>query len=545
MRPPTPFSNWLPYLLIALVWLLTRVYPLSTTEPLTYWEVGEAKKLLEYGFSARSGAIINNFYMTGMVSEPWKYNYVNHPYPFLWFDTLVYAFAGGWGVILANGLIGLAASLLVLPALQTLYPPRLALLGAILFTLAPSAIVFTFDTNIVQLGAVLWPPAIYLIGKHLGQRKAVTAALLGVTVFLCGQIAWFTYSVLPALLCAACALAYHRTEGFTLRPDKGLITAIIVGGALTLAVFVGQIVFYTYRLSDTLAYLHGQAGLEQGVPLGQMYLAITLRSLLSVGPALLLGSAAGVVCLARARSMNWLQSSALLYPLLFAGAVLALPRFFFRERTMYQYLLFPCTVLTLTALQHIGSRLVTNGIICLAVLGLAYPAFQASIPKVSETSRKLGAVIHQISQPDEVVATNLETQQRPFQTWDVGSIQVSSLIADRMLREKITSREGLQHLLKSYISKELKVVFLYDAGRPIDDSLLSFLRAAAAPESVRFDVPIEPPSAATRLRSYYWKIAGKHQATGPVEDKGAGEQFEVFRFKLSEPASLSDGEHSL
>ena len=542
MRPPTPFSNWLPYLLIALVWLLTRVYPLSTTEPLTYWEVGEAKKLLEYGFSARSGAIINNFYMTGMVSEPWKYNYVNHPYPFLWFDTLVYAFAGGWGVILANGLIGLAASLLVLPALQTLYPPRLALLGAILFTLAPSAIVFTFDTNIVQLGAVLWPPAIYLIGKHLGQRKAVTAALLGVTVFLCGQIAWFTYSVLPALLCAACALAYHRTEGFTLRPDKGLITAIIVGGALTLAVFVGQIVFYTYSLADTMSYLHGQASSEQGMPRGQMYLAITMRSLLSVGPALLLGSAAGVVCLLRARSVNWLQSSALLYPLLFIGAALVLPRFFFRERTMYQYLLFPCTVLTITALQHVGIGLFTNGIVSLAVAGLAYPIFQASIPKVSETSRKLGGFIHEISQPDEVVATNLETQQKPFQTWDVGSIQSSSMIADRMMREKITSRVDLQHLLKSYKCKELKVFFLYDTERQIDDSLLSFLRAAAQPVSARFAAAAEPPSAATRLRSSYWKLIGKHQISGPVEDIGAEERFEIFRLTISEEAS--DGEHS-
>lgn len=527
-------SNWLPYLLIALVWLVTRAYPFWRTEPWFYWEVGEAKKLLEYGFAARGGAMIDNHFMTGLLAEPWKFNYVNHPYPILWFDTLVYYLAGGSGIIVANGLIGLGACLLVFPALRPLFSPQLALMGAVLFTLAPSAILFTFDTNIVQLGAVLWPPAIYLIGKGLEQKRTATAVALGAVVVLAGQIAWFTYSVLPALLFAAGMPGYERSRGFTARPNTALIIAIVAGGTLTLAVFIGQIAYYTYSFAETFAYARGQAGAEHGVPVGQMYLAIAMRGMLSVGPALLLGSVAGLVCLAKRGAVNWLQWAALLYPLLFVGAVLALPRFFYRERTMYQYLLFPCTALTVTALQHLKSRLATGGIMSFAVVALAYPMFQASIPKVSETSRKLGGIMREISKPEEVVATNLEAQQQPFQTWDVGSIGMTSLIADRMIREKITTTEALQNLLKTYGSKELNIVYLYDSGRPIGEPLLTFLRSAARPSEVPFDAPNEPLSAATRLRSLYWKIAGKHQVTRPAEEQGAGGHFEVFRFRLSE-----------
>ena len=529
-------SNWLPYLLIALVWLVTRAFPFYTIEPWVYWEVGEAKKLLEYGFLERGGAIIDNHFMTGLVAEPWKFNYVNHPYPILWFDTLVYRLAGGWGVVVANGLIGLGACLLVFPALRSLCSPQLALLGAFIFTVAPSAILFTFDTNIVQLGAILWPPAIFLIGKGLKQARAATAVALGVIVFLAGQIAWFSYSVLPALLLAAGAVAYERSRGFTTKPNSALIIAIVAGGVLTLAVFIGQIIHYTYDFAETFAYVRGQAGAEHGVPVGQMYVAIALRGILSVGPALLLGAVAGFVCLLRTKSVNWLQWSALLYPLLFLGAVIALPRFFFRERTMYQYLLFPCTVLTVTALQHARGRWATTATVGLAVVALAYPMFQASIPKASVTSKELGGLIRAITKPEEIVVTNLAGQQSPFQSWDVGSIDMASLAADRMLRGKITTTEALQALLKNYRSHDLNIVYFYDSRRPIGKPLLAFLRSAAEPVIVPFAAPDEPASAATRLRNLYWRLAGKHQVTGEGERQGSAEQFEVFRFRLSESA---------
>jgi hypothetical protein len=520
--------------------MITRAYPLSQAQPRAYWEVAEAKKLLEYGFSERQGAIINVHFMTGMMPEPWKHNYVNHPYPILWFDTFVYWLGGPWAVLITSALLGLLTCLAVIPALRCCFPQREAGIGALLYTLAPATILFDADTNIVALGAIVWPISIYLIGKNPLRGGFVSATLLGATVFVAGQISWFTYTVFPVLLCAATGLAYNHASRFIVKPKTNLLMVVIAGGVLTLALFVLQIWFYTYNFADTLSYIHGQASAEQGATIPRMYLATALRSVLSIGPALVLGAVAGFFVLIRNRSMNWLQLGSVLYPLCFIAATLALPRFFYRERTMYGYLIFPCTVLTLTALQHLRNKRVTAGTLCLAIVTLAYPTLQASIPKVSETSKELGHYIRELSRPDEIVVTNLQEQGRPFQPWDVGSITNSCLMADRAIRENISSRTSLEGLLKNFRRRELDVVFLYDVNKPIDESLHTFMKNASRPELTRFEIPTEPVSMATRLRSFYWKIVGKHQALGEANEHSNIEEFEIFRFKLSETNSPSD-----
>jgi hypothetical protein len=544
MRLSIISSNRWPYLLVTILWIVTRAYPLTHAQPATYWEIAEAKKLLEYGFCERQGAIINIHFMTGVMPEPWKHNYVNHPYPILWFDTFLYWLGGPWTVLITTSLLGLLTCLAVIPALQRCFAQREAGIGALLYTLAPAAILFDADTSIVTLGAIIWPISIYLIGKNLRQGGWVSAVLLGATIFVAGQISWFTYTVFPALLFGTAGLAYNRTT-FIVRPNTRLLTAVIAGGLLTLTVFVVQIWFYTYNFSETLSYIHGQASVEQGATAPRMYLGIALRTILSVGPALVLGAFAGLFVLTRTRLFNWLQLGSALYPVCFAAAALALPRFFYRERTMYGYLIFPCTVLTLTALQYFKDKRAAVATLCLAVASLSYPALQASIPKVSETSRKLGYYIHRISRPNEVVVTNLQQQQPPFQLWDVGSITNTCLIADRAIRENISSKKALEALLKNFRRRELDVVFLYDARQPIDEPLRGFLEGASRPDSARFEIPIEPVPIATRIRSFYWKIAGKHQAVDQENAPAAIEEFKVFHFKLSETNFASEETHQL
>ena len=528
----TSSAGW-PYLLVTIIWIVTRAYPLSQAQPWACWEVAEVKKLLEYGFGERQGAIINIHFMTGIMPDPWKFNYVNHPYPILWLDTFIYWLGGSWAVLILTSLLGLLTCLAVIPALQCCFSHREAGIGASLYTLAPAAILFDADTNIVALGAIVWPISIYLIGKSARQKWPIAAALLGGTVFVAGQVSWFTYTVLPVLLIATAGLALNPAGRLIVKPNTKLLIAVIAGGLLTLVVFALQIWLYTYNFADTLSYVHGQASAEQGATLPRMYLAIAMRSVLSIGPVLVLGALGGFFVLVRNRSMNWLQLGAILYPFCFVTAALVLPRFFYRERTMYGYLVFPCTVLTLTALQNSRSKRVTAATLCLTALGLTYPALQASIPKVSETSRKLGSYIHGISQPDEVVVTNLQQQQWPFQPWDVGSITNVCLVADRALRESISNTTSLEALLQNFRTRQLNVVFLYDTGKPIDESLHAFLKAAARPEFARFETPTEPVSTATRLRSFYWQIAGKHRSLAEGTRPANIEEFEVFRFKLS------------
>ena len=252
-QPPTR-SNWGPYLLIALVWLVTRAYPMSRMEPSLDWQVWESKKLLEYGFAERQGAIIDVHFMTGVVAQPAKFNYVNHPFPILWVDTLAYYGGGEWGTVLFNSFLGLLTCLAVFPALSVFFSRSSSLPGALLYATAPSSIFYNVSPNIVALGAMIWPFAICYIGRQHQRAGRESYLPLGVIALLGGQISWFTYTVLPALLGTCLGLGYESGRGLVFRPRKKLAVALFIGGLATAAVFIAQIIHYTYDLGADLAY---------------------------------------------------------------------------------------------------------------------------------------------------------------------------------------------------------------------------------------------------------------------------------------------------
>ena len=533
MNAKSPISNWLPYLLIALVWLVTRAYPLSLVEPALDWQVWESKKLLEYGFAERQGAIIDVHFMTGKVAEPAKFNYVNHPYPILWLDTLAYYACGEWGTVLFNSFLGLITCLAVFPALSLLFPRSESIAGALLFVMAPSSIFYNVNANTVSLGAMIWPFAVWHIGRQHQRAGKESWLSLGLIAFFGGQISWFTYTAMPALFGACLGLSYEAGKGLSFAPRKKLAGALFIGGLATAAVFIAQIIHYTYDIGADLAYLHGQASSQDGMGAGKMFLAIGMRAIMSLGPALVLGVLAWTVLRLRSASVNWLEFGALTYLVIFALSAVILRRFFFREIHMYQYLVFPCTVLTVAALHSMGSPRWTRLILLLSVAGLSYPMIQSSIPVASQTTRKLGAYIKEISTPTEIVATNLEKRMSPFAPWDVGSVDLLDIFSDRLIREGIATQKALIGLPANFKSHALDVVFLYHPALPIDASLLKDLRKTGSPDSYLFQVPTEPATFATTLRSYYWKLSGRHQLTNGTE--GAPKttaEFEVFRFQL-------------
>lgn len=535
MRPPTPKSNWLPYLLIVVAWVLTRAYPLTHLDHHLDWQVWESKKLLEYGFAERQGAIIDVHYMTGRVPEPAKFNYVNHPYPILWADALAYYLGGHWGTVLFNSLLGLAGCLAVFPALSGSFPRNESLVGAMLFTIAPSTVVFNVDANTVALGALLWPLGVCLANRQRRLGEAGSAVPLGVAAFMCGQVSWFSYTVLPSLMGAGLGLGYQKDKGFTFNPrQKKMAVAVTLGGLVTLALFIGQILYYTYDLKGDLSYLQRQAGSHDGMPAARMFFTIALRAGLSLGPALLAGTLVGLGQLRRLGSIGWLELSSMGYLLVFAGSALVLRRFFFREVHMYQYLVFPCTVLAVAGLQAIRRPLFTRLLLLLAVAGLSYPLLRFAIPLVSQTTRNLGVAVSRISKPTEIVVTNLMDRQPPFAAWDVGSISYLNIICDRMFRENTSSEKDLDGLLKSFRTGELDMVFLYDKALPLEGSLLEQLRKSGQPESFQFATPEEPATFATALRTYYWKLAGKHQLQiqGSDVKQQVETEFEVYYFRL-------------
>ena len=541
MTQKTIPPNWQYYLLILLAWMVTRAYPLITMEPSLDWQVWESKKLLEYGFSERQGGIINFHFMTGRVADPEKFNYVNHPYPILWLDTLAYYTAGEWGPIVFTSFLGLLSCLAVLPALSTFLPTRESFAGALLYTLAPSSIFFNVNANTVSLGAIIWPFAILFIGRQLHHKSPGSYLPLGVIAFLGGQISWFTYTVMPALLSTCLGLNYERGKGFNINPGRKTAAALLIGGLATAMVFAAQVIHYTHDMAADIAYFHGQAGAQEGVSTAKMYLAIGLRAVMSVGPSLALGALLWMALRLRSGSLRWYELSALLYLVTFALSSLILRRFFFREIHMYQYLVFPCTVLTMASLHSLGRPLWTRLTLLLALVAVSYPMIKSSIPMASQTTRTLGRYIAEISKPTDVIATNLESRRPPFASWDVGSIELLNVFSDRLIREGIGTRKAIDALPSNFKSNELDVVFLYNPALPIDPSFLEDLQNISTPDSHRFQIPDEPATFGTSLRNFYWKLSGRHQLSQneTTAGKETEAQIDIFRIRLVKDASTA------
>lgn len=524
------FSKSKPWLLLALVWAITRAVPLSQVVPESFFEVCEAKKQLEYGFFATKGAIINIHYMCGRVAEPERFNYVNHPYPILWADTLACWVGGPWGVVAFNALLGLAGCLAAFAALRQFYEERESFWGAMIFTLVPANVLFNANPDQSGLAAIFWPFTVWALARARTLATAGSAWLLGALVFLSGQFSWSPYSFYPVLLLGALGVVWERGRGLSWEIRPAVVKAVVLGAALTGAVFVGQIIFYTSDWSALTGYIGRQASAEGGVSLRQMYVGIGLRAALSAGPALLLGAVAWLGLLPRWRRLDWLRLGAICYPLLYALCALALRRYFFRERHLYCYLSFPLLILTMETLRQWPGRLWRGTLMVLAVAALGYPLFQATIPVVSQTTLLLSREVQALSQPEQVVATNLLPQQFPFPAWDVGSTGLLGIKADRNLRDTISTGAQLQALPAEFKARRLEILFMLDPARPIDDALRQILETASSNRDLIFTVPEEPPSLALRARSFYWKLAHKHQA---APDAGRTPEMKLRFFQLS------------
>src|ERR1700730_1182268 len=77
-------------------WFISRGFAMFAVQPRIafYWEIFEIKKLWEYGFLHRAGALVNIQYLPGHLSNPEVFNYVNHPYPIMWVFACAYRIFG-------------------------------------------------------------------------------------------------------------------------------------------------------------------------------------------------------------------------------------------------------------------------------------------------------------------------------------------------------------------------------------------------------------------------------------------------------------------
>jgi len=538
ISPPTRVSKSLlkSLLLVVCAFALTRAWPFAVAEPWSYWEVFEAQKLNNYGWFERRGALLDFHYLTGVVPHPQLHNYPNHPAPIHWVNMIVQRGLGDWGVIVLGLLVGLAACVITLFVLRRIYHPPVASFGALLFTIAPSSIIYDVDPNQGAMGAVLWPVAALALAPSLPIRSR--AWLLGVACLLAGQASWMVWIVFGALFIGVLGI---RWEGrLRVAPTPPLIVALFVGGGLTVLLFALQVLIYTPDWQDLGRYLQKQSAEQQSF-LSWFVRTIT-RSAMSLGPALVLGALAGIIVLLAKKSARPLELVVLVFLPLFGVASFVLRGFFQTENWPYEYLVFPASVLGCAFLATIPAgkvwRATTSGLMTLAFIGLLYVFLRLSNPSLSNETRFIAALIAVEAAPRDVVATNLIDQMPPLQPWNVAGLYVARQKADRLLRSDISSVAQLHRLLDQFHVDNLEVVYLRTPEQPLDPDLHAILEQAP---SRRFTLPAHDGSLplSLRLRNHYWRLAGRHQPPEIAAGAAIGGSVTVSYLKLARAADGS------
>jgi hypothetical protein len=525
--------------LIACVFAISRGWPLSIAEPWSYWEVFEAKKLNHYGWIERRGALLDVHFLTGVVPQPHLHNYPNHPAPIHWANMFAQRALGDWGVIVLGTLLGFAACIAALFALRQFYSGGVPLIGTLLFTIAPTNIIYDVDPNQGALGAVFWPFAALALGRSLPIRGR--AWLLGAACLLSGQASWMVWIIFGALVVGVAGVGFEGR--FQAAPQRQLIVALLAGGGLTVLLFVLQVVFYTSDWQDLKRYLTKQS-VEQ-VGFLTWLIRTATRSAMSLGPALVFGALAGILAIFLKKKALSIEFVALVFLPLFGFASFVLRGFFQTENWPYEYLVFPATVLTCAFLGALpGGNLLrasVTALLAFGMVGFPYVFLRFSNPSLSAETRYLAELIAVEAKPHEVVITNLADQVPPLQTWNVSGLYVARQKADRLLRSDVSSVEQIRGLLNQFHTGRLDVVYIWSPQRRVDPDLQGVLDSAP---SQQFILPLHGNDlpVSLRLRNHYWNIMGRHQSLEPDAEANTDNTIRVARLTV---ARAGDGSVSM
>ena len=518
------------FCLLTILFVCTRAFPLLHAQPWSYWEVFEAKKLSEYGFLERKGALLDVHYLTGVLPHPEKFNYVNHPAPIHWVNMLVQRGIGDWGILFLNTSLGLLACFLTLASLRKIYPVDIACFGAVLFTVAPSSIIFDVDPCVGPLASFLWPAGAYLLlADHLSLLRRTW--LLGLLCLVAGQIDWLSWTILGSLTIAALGVGWSRR--LSIQPQWLLLQALFLGSALTVLFFAAQIFAYIADWNDLARYISKQGG--NPLPFAALLKSVCSRITLSLSPALLLAGFFGFVLMLWRRTARPVEMAALVYLPIFLAALVALRGFFLTEIWPYEYLIFPFTLASCYFLSYLPvfwRRIIAYPLLSvLALSGILYAQLQTTSPKLSTETSFLAELFSKESAPEELIATNMVDQLPPLPSWNVAGLYVARQKADRLLRTGIDAKAQLFDLLRQFHTPSLDILFLRTPCQPIDPPLEQVL------QSVR-PQPFELPSAGVEvpfsihLRNLYWRFTGRHQAKQSSAYASDSRTILLYHFRL-------------
>jgi hypothetical protein len=529
---------------LCLIWFAARLIAFNFSDPIMQWEIWEAKKLLEYGFWERKGAIVDWHFMTGRVAEPWLFNYTNHPYPALWMLTTIYYVFGGMGVIALTAILGLVGCLLLYRVLANHFGVAAAWFATALYATAPAAIAFDVNANVVAMGSIIWPFALWFVCPRTGGATTVSARpwLAAATIFLAGQLSWYALTVLPALLLAA--LPKPLTFGVAVRHLwlNPIWRRLGLAAALTMGLFVVQLCVYTPDFERFWEYFLMQSAGGAASP-SRMHLLpqIVAKVLYQPGPALWLAAAIAGFYLLRRRSLGGLSPLILVatgYVIVFGITILVLTRFHYTEQSMYRYLLAPLTVLTAYACGQWHGRWrlpLQFGLVALAFLGVAFASARISSSRASTTAETLGSLIQETSRPEDMVLTNLRPMYSPYGPQDVAGAEYTRRIADRLLRFNIHDQAAVDAAFLPFRQKPMNCVFVRDESNQLHEDLGDLLEQRAIEiTDHELNINPSPQTLFLRLRAVYWNISGRARSETTNSETPLLVKLRIYRLPVSE-----------
>ncbi len=538
MEPPHPHPLR-PCLALACIWLAAHALPLFwlTDGHYDHWEIVQAHKVLDYGFAARAGAMLSPGAYVGQLANPADYNYVHHPYPIFWLYTLLYGLFGKAGVYVLASATALAGSLLTWRVLTRFFPPRAAWFAAVLFTIAHANVEFATNTDFFALSAIVWPIAVLAIvrlkeaAEHERTRRAW---VLGVIIFLGGQISWLSLSAIPALMLLC--IPHDLPLGTAIRRPWSIPgwRPMLLGGTLSLALFIANVVIYSAGLHGDADYIALQMGLGDGFLSSRLSKlpVLALRTALAA-PALWLGA---IACLPHVRQRlpeRRLPAAMLLYIAIFALIIFTIPRLLSLNQNVTRLIVFPCALLTATALTFHPGRMLRGSLALLGAGGLLFCYGKLHDYRASAASLALAGWLGPNTAPDEFVFANFTRLTPPVSSWDGEFAANASVAADRLLFSPTTTATELAAQAQAFTPHIRRISILLDDSQPIDPAFRAQAEANST-DTLRASVPVphEAVMVFKTARETMWKLLGTHAPQYAAPTTGAAAPATAFHLTL-------------
>ena len=510
-------SNWSnrDYFLLSLFWLLIHSLPFYwlTEGGYYHWDVVQVKKLLDFGFWERHGAIISSGFYVGMVSDPVSHNYVNHSYPIFWVYSCLYWLFGKTGMYFLSGLSGYLGCILTFRFLSALFPRNIGLFVTILVTASHATVEFAMNTDVVAQGSIIWvftALAILRLQRLGSSANWRDTWLPGLAVFLVGQVTWFALTAVPALLLLTIPTGRSFKDAVKNPASVPGLIPILTGAMASLFVFIAQILIYSPSLFQNAQYLSLQAGTDTSFIGSRITkLPVLFLRMILAAPALWLLVVIGTTRLTMLTFQRRLVLIMMFQFGVFFLVMLAIPRLLFLNQHGFRYNVFPCAVIACATLVYFQARWIRMIAVIVAIGGLLFCYGKLHDYRASHASQTLGNWIAANTQNNETVYTNIKNLSPPIASWDAEFLANASVVADRIVYSGITSLSDLKKSESLHGKEQPLATFLLEGSQPCDSDLLEYVQSREQTTVTNLPVPPESIAVFKMARQGLWKLIGK------------------------------------